>query len=269
MAHQTTNPTPPRSSGLRAALPHFCFKATPGALAAALLLSACGGGDDASAEVYDGLTVQPTLGVRSKSILTVEGKQFRDLNGNGKLDLYEDWRRSVDRRVDDLVAQMTLQEKAGLMLIQTLNGGCGGSAQQAAFDYINAQKMHRFILRNVVNSTGTCAADSGIRAGSQLTPQQAKSDAEEARRAILNPGGAKVYTAFAAKSRDLKMLIEAFDRISQKPKVGAHTARGCGEVTGNATFTNDDGEVLAVVRFGGYKKAAVEWTTTGKDYLAA
>lgn len=72
-----------------------------------------------------------------------------------------------------------------------------------------------------------------------------------------------------AKSRDLEMLIEAFDRISQKPKLGAHTARGCGEVTGNATFTNSDGEVLAVVRFGGYKKAAVEWTKTGKDYIAA
>jgi hypothetical protein len=40
-------------------------------------------------------------------------------------------------------------------------------------------------------------------------------------------------------------------------------------VTGNATFTNDDGEVLAVVRFGGYRKAVVEWTKSGKDYLAA
>jgi beta-glucosidase len=152
---------------------------TPVASAAALLaigtmLAACGGGNSAPAsEVYDGLTTQPTLGVRSKALLTVDGQQFRDLNGNGKLDLYEDWRRATDRRVKDLVAQMTLQEKAGLMLIQTLNGGCSGAAQPAAFDYINTQKMHRFILRNVVNATGTCAADAGIRAGSQLTPQQA------------------------------------------------------------------------------------------------
>ena len=91
---------------------------------------ACGGGGDA--EVFDGLTTQPVLGVRSKSVLTVDGKQYRDLNGNGKVDLYEDWRRSVERRVDDLVALMTLEEKAGLMLIDTLNGGCGGAGSAAS-----------------------------------------------------------------------------------------------------------------------------------------
>ena len=40
---------------------------------------------------------------------------FRDLNGNGRLDPYEDPRRPVDERVDDLLGQMTLEEKAGLM----------------------------------------------------------------------------------------------------------------------------------------------------------
>jgi len=49
------------------------------------------------------------------SLLTVDGFTFRDLNKNGKLDVYEDSRRSVGERVDDLLAQMTLEEKAGLM----------------------------------------------------------------------------------------------------------------------------------------------------------
>ena len=40
---------------------------------------------------------------------------FRDLNGNGRLDPYEDPRRPVEERVDDLLSQMTLWEKAGLM----------------------------------------------------------------------------------------------------------------------------------------------------------
>src|SRR4026208_1692917 len=40
---------------------------------------------------------------------------FRDLNKNGKLDPYEDPRRPIDERVEDLLAQMTLGEKAGLM----------------------------------------------------------------------------------------------------------------------------------------------------------
>ncbi len=149
----------------------------PIALAISVLVAggafvACGGSSN-EPEVFGGLTTQPVLGVRSKSVITVEAKQYRDLNGNGKLDLYEDWRRTTDVRVDDLVARMTLEEKAGLMLIETLNGGCGGAASPTAFTFVNTQKMHRFIFRNVVNAVGTCAADAGIRAGSQLTPQQA------------------------------------------------------------------------------------------------
>ncbi|MBN2388093.1 MAG: glycoside hydrolase family 3 C-terminal domain-containing protein [Anaerolineales bacterium] len=40
---------------------------------------------------------------------------FRDLNKNGVLDPYEDPRRPVDERVEDLLARMNLEEKAGLM----------------------------------------------------------------------------------------------------------------------------------------------------------
>ena len=40
---------------------------------------------------------------------------LKDLNGNGTLDVYEDWRRPVEQRVEDLLSRMTLAEKAGLM----------------------------------------------------------------------------------------------------------------------------------------------------------
>jgi beta-glucosidase len=42
---------------------------------------------------------------------------YRDLNKNGKMDVYEDKTRSVDDRVEDLLRQMTLEEKAGTMFI--------------------------------------------------------------------------------------------------------------------------------------------------------
>ncbi len=115
----------------------------------------------------------PAVHARNKPLLTVDGLKFKDSNANGKLDAYEDWRRPIDARVADLVGQMTLEEKAGLMLIQTLNGGCDGAVQPQAAAFVNQQQMHRFIIRNVVNATGTCGQDAGIRAGSQLTPQQA------------------------------------------------------------------------------------------------
>jgi beta-glucosidase len=50
-------------------------------------------------------------------ILTIDGMAFRDLNKNGKLDIYEDSRADINSRVDDLVKQMTLEEKAGSMFI--------------------------------------------------------------------------------------------------------------------------------------------------------
>ncbi len=50
-----------------------------------------------------------------KTLRTEDGFAFRDLNKNGRLDVYEDPRRPLEERVADLLAQMTLEEKAGLM----------------------------------------------------------------------------------------------------------------------------------------------------------
>jgi beta-glucosidase len=70
---------------------------------------------------------QPELGALSAKILEVDGYKFKDLNKNGVLDNYEDWRLSTDERVADLQSQMTLEEKVGFMLISTINmGGDGG-----------------------------------------------------------------------------------------------------------------------------------------------
>jgi len=46
---------------------------------------------------------------------TDEGFAYRDLNKNGRLDLYEDPRLPIEERVEDLLGQMTREEKAGLL----------------------------------------------------------------------------------------------------------------------------------------------------------
>ncbi len=56
------------------------------------------------------------LGVEAP-VIQVDGVKFRDLNKNGLLDVYEDSRQPVERRVDDLLGQMSLDEKAGMMYI--------------------------------------------------------------------------------------------------------------------------------------------------------
>jgi beta-glucosidase len=52
---------------------------------------------------------------------------FRDLNKNGRLDPYEDPAQPIDARVEDLLAQMTLEEKAGLMMHNMIPVGDDGA----------------------------------------------------------------------------------------------------------------------------------------------
>ena len=58
---------------------------------------------------------QPTLNPHVKSIIEVDGYQYIDLNSNGTLDPYEDWRLDADTRTADLVGQMTVREKIAQM----------------------------------------------------------------------------------------------------------------------------------------------------------
>jgi len=60
-----------------------------------------------------------TLGYSAISgikIITIDGFAFKDLNKNGKLDKYEDWRLPADVRAKDLASKMSVEQIAGLML---------------------------------------------------------------------------------------------------------------------------------------------------------
>lgn len=84
----------------------------------------------------------PTLGYSSSSgvkILTEGNLSFKDLNKNGVLDKYEDWRLSVDERAEDLANQMSIDQIAGLMLysshqmIPALRFGLGADTYNGKF----------------------------------------------------------------------------------------------------------------------------------------
>ncbi|WP_121355687.1 glycoside hydrolase family 3 protein [Flavisolibacter nicotianae] len=59
------------------------------------------------------LGYSPASGVK---ILTIGGLAFKDLNKNGKLDAYEDWRLPVEARAKDLAGKLSVEQIAGLML---------------------------------------------------------------------------------------------------------------------------------------------------------
>lgn len=91
----------------------------------------------------------------SNLLRTENGFTFRDLNKNGKLDIYEDPRQPIGARVEDLLYQMTLEEKAGMLFIDGAIVNEDGSIEEkpgawsfagVAVNRISKQKMNHFNL---------------------------------------------------------------------------------------------------------------------------
>jgi beta-glucosidase len=57
-----------------------------------------------------------SLNEEKNPILIIDGLQFSDLNNNGKLDNYEDYRLPINVRVEDLLSKLTDEEKAKLLV---------------------------------------------------------------------------------------------------------------------------------------------------------
>lgn len=105
------------------------------ALISGVFLTSCG--EKYTSEVKDGITIVKnedgaTLGYSKASGVTIISQDryaFKDLNKNGTLDSYEDWRLPVAERAKDLARQLSLEDIAGLMLYsshQSLPGSSRG-----------------------------------------------------------------------------------------------------------------------------------------------
>ena len=216
----------------------------------------------------------PALEARVKDVITEKGRQFKDLNANGRLDTYEDWRKPVEQRVADLVAQMTLEEKAGLMLIDTVNASCDpatgefGTVPSAGRDFIQNQQMHRFIFRNVVDSgaRGECqVGGGGFATNVRVTPTEAATFMNEIQELseATRLGIPVLYKSNARNHIDAQAragINESAGAFSAFPKEAGIAAAALGEqavATGDAT----DGDMSVVEDF-----AAVmgeEWSSIG------
>ncbi len=91
------------------------------------------------------------LGHRSAPLLKVDGLTFKDLNRNGKLDPYEDWRLPAEVRAADLIQKMGLEELAGLMVHGTLPSVGPMSALGVGAEY-DLAKVREFVNQDHVNT---------------------------------------------------------------------------------------------------------------------
>lgn len=100
-------------------------------------------------------TEQPTLSAHEVKTLTLDGLSFKDLNRNGKLDPYEDWRLPAAERAADLLKRLTLEERAGLMMHGTARSVGAGAGLGVGTEYdldrakemIDRRKVVTFITR--------------------------------------------------------------------------------------------------------------------------
>lgn len=72
-----------------------------------------------------GLSILTSCGTSSNTEVT-----YRDLNKNQKLDIYEDYTQPIESRIEDLLSQMTIEEKAGLMFNAISGVGMGEGLQR-------------------------------------------------------------------------------------------------------------------------------------------
>lgn len=115
----------------------------------------------------------PGSGVR---IIKKNGLYFKDLDKDGKIDKYEDWRLPVDQRVKDLVSKLSVEQIAGLMLysahqaipakapVGTYNGKPFASGAAEPSDLTDQQKifLHKDNLRHVLITSVKTPADAAL-----------------------------------------------------------------------------------------------------------
>ncbi|MBR5661901.1 MAG: glycoside hydrolase family 3 C-terminal domain-containing protein [Bacteroidales bacterium] len=193
----------------------------------------------------------PTLGYNPASgiqILTKHGYAFKDMNRNGILDPYEDWRLPMEKRIADLVPQMTLEEKVGLLFHPNIAVTESGEVK---YDLTPEEKeaLRKAQEERYAGPIGPGGQNAGAMAMGQMRrTATAKSYIEEKNfRCILNNGVAPPEK-FAAWSNGMQGIAEA-SRLgipiffSSDPR---HSAKLGGHVSGTQYFshiTNGEGQV--------------------------
>ena len=115
---------------------------------------------------------------QSGLIKAASGFEFRDLNKNDKLDIYEDIRQPVEARVEDLLSQMTLEEKTGMLFINGAAVNADGSIDEkpgaqgfgrVAVNQIAEQKMNHFNLWQIPNAQVTARWHNNLQRHAEQT----------------------------------------------------------------------------------------------------
>ncbi|GAA3635439.1 glycoside hydrolase family 3 N-terminal domain-containing protein [Kineosporia mesophila] len=109
---------------------------------------------------------------------TPDGFEFRDLNGNGVLDPYEDTRLSPQERTEDLLGRLSLAEKAGLMFQTVIEVGADGElveapgriSKSATSDVVVGKYLNHFNVHEIRTARQAASWSNRLQALAETTP---------------------------------------------------------------------------------------------------
>jgi len=122
----------------------------------------------------DAVSGQKRLSASNKALfIQADGLYFKDLNGNGTLDVYEDWRKTTDERAADLIAQMTVEEKSRFMLQTDMPkevGTADDASQETVWYYVNHYGITHMLDNNGAGTPDQMAnRHNGAQAATETT----------------------------------------------------------------------------------------------------
>lgn len=134
-----------------------------------------------------------------------EGVDYRDLNGNDRMDPFEDPRLPVDERVADLLPRLSLQEKVGLMFQTVIEAGADGTvlespgaiSKSATTDVVLRKHLTHFNVHALDDARMAARWHNTLQAIAEKSPHGIPvTISTDPRHAFIENAG----TSFAAKS---------------------------------------------------------------------
>lgn len=108
------------------------------------------------------------------AILTEDGLQFKDLNRNGRLDGYEDWRNDTETRVADLLERLSAEEKASFLIqsdMPKVVGTAENESTETAWYYTSVLGISHMLDNNGSGTPDAMAnRHNGVQAAAEATP---------------------------------------------------------------------------------------------------
>ena len=104
--------------------------------------------------IYNIKKLETSLGPEAP-VVTIDGKIFRDLNKNGKLDPYEDVTAPLEDRVEDLLQQMSIEEKIGQMFSPMMNGGDKKGRIKTTKGMFDKYTVHQVVIEKNISTMAT------------------------------------------------------------------------------------------------------------------